>query len=299
MSPPHVVTRNAGPRWGFAFLRWAERTWPRWLLRPALKIGAAVALARMPFERAHSRAYLAVALGRPPTPGDLWRHFFAFTEFLLLLVRASGGAPLRCTLEPDHASAFNALVGSGRPALFGSFHFGSSDLLGYLLGAHGRRVSILRHKLGNSSDTDLLGQRFADHVSFLWVNDPANLLFELKAAIDAGESLALKCDRVDFSAKLEPFHFLGARRLFPFTIYHLAVLFDRPVVFCVALDGAAPDTLRVYSSPVFTPAPAAGRASNLSAARLHFQGVLRQLETLVQRYPFLWFNFIPLNPTAP
>lgn len=299
MNPAPTAPRNAGPNWGFAFLSWADRTWPRWLFRPALMAGTWVALARMPTERAHSRAYLSVVLGRPARLTEQWRHFFVFMEFFMLQVRASRGAALRCVLETENAAAFDALVRSGRPALFGSFHFGSSDLLGYLLGERGRRVSILRRKMGNSTDTRLLGQRFAEHVSFLWVNESTNVLFALKAALDAGESLALKCDRFEFSSKTEPFHFLGAQRLFPFTIYHLAVLFGRPVVFCVALPGAQRDDLRVTSSPVFTPDPAASRAENLRVAREHFQAVLAQLETLVRQYPMQWFNFVPLNPVVP
>jgi predicted LPLAT superfamily acyltransferase len=261
--------------------------------------GTWVGLAFMPAPRGHSRTYLSVVLGRPPTLIEQWRHFFAFTEILLLKLRAGRGAPVRCELETKNAAAFEALMSSGRPALFGTFHFGASDLLGYLLGARGRRVSILRLKMGNSADTRLLGERFGEHVSFLWINDPANLLFELKAALDAGESLALQCDRVEFSSKTEAFDFLGARRLFPFTIYHLAVLFDRPVVFCLAVPGERADKLRVFSSPVFTPDGAAGRRENLAVARGHFQTVLGQLEALVRQHPMLWFNFLPLNPAVP
>ena len=144
-----------------------------------------------------------------------------------------------------------------------------------------------------------MGERFGGQVSFLWINDPANLLFELKAAIEAGHSLALKCDRLEFSAKTEPFRFLGADRFFPFTIYHLAVLFVRPVVFCLAVPNGEKDGLNVMASPVFAPDPAASRLENLKAARVHFQGVLGQLETLVRQHPLLWFNFLPLNPEAP
>lgn len=294
-----AAPRNRGPNWSFAFLSWAERTWPRWAFRPALLTGTWLVLARLPAERAQSRAYLTVVLGRPPRLIELWRHFFAFAEFLLQLVRTSRGADVQCVLEKENAAEFEALLGSGRPALFGSFHFGSSDLLGYVLGGQGRRVSMLRRKMGNSEDTRLLGARFREHVSFVWVNDPANVLFDLKAALDAGESLALKCDRFEFSSKVEPFHFLGAQRLFPFTIYHLAVVFDRPVVFCVALPGVRPEELRVFASPIFSPDPALGRDSNLQAARVHFQAVMTQLETLVRRHPMQWFNFVPLNPAVP
>lgn len=299
MSAPATLPRNPGPSWGYAFLLWAERWWPRWFFRPILMAGTWVGLAFMPAQRAHSRAYLEIILGRPARLIEVWRHFFAFAVFLMLKLRAARGMAVRCTLEPGNAAAFTALVKSDRPAFFGSFHFGGSDLLGFLLCEFGRRVSIIRQRVGNSADTALLNERFSGQVSFLWVNDPASLIFDLKTAIEAGDSLALNCDRLEFSAKTEPFHFLGAARLFPFTIYHLAILFDRPVVFCIAVPGGDAGGLRVYATPVFTPEPAAGRAANTSTARRHFQAVLTQLEVLVRAHPFLWFNFRPLNPVAP
>ena len=290
--------RNPGPSWGYAFLLWAERWWPRWFFRPALMAGTWVGLAGMPAQRAHSRAYLTLVLGRPPRLIEVWRHFFAFAEFLIRKLRAGRGVKVQCLLAPENATEFEALVQSARPALFGTFHFGCSDLLGYLLGARGRQVVIIRQRVGNSGDTERLGARFGDKVSFLWINDPASLLFDLKAALEAGESLAMKCDRLEFSAKAEPFHFLGEDRLFPFTIYHLAVLFARPVVFCTAVPGAGADEMRVFASPVFAPDAAAGREANLRAARAHFQAVLGEWETMVRQHPLLWFNFIPLNPVA-
>lgn len=298
MSTTAQLPRNPGPSWGYGFLLWAERWWPRWFFRPVLMAGTWVGVATMPVQRAHSRAYLAVVLGRPATLVEVWRHFFAFADSLMLKLRAGRGVTVPCVLAAENETEFENLLASDRPALFGTFHFGGSDLLGYLLGARGRRVSIIRQKVGNSDDTEHLGRRFAGQVSFLWINDPANLLFDLKAAIEAGDSLALKCDRTEFSAKSESFHFLGALRLFPFTIYHLAVLFDRPVVFCTAVPATGSDGLHVFSSPVFTPDPTTSREANTSAARLHFQGVLDQLEILVRAHPFQWFNFRPLNPAT-
>ncbi len=299
MSTPAPLLRNPGPSWGYGFLLWAERWWPRWFFRPVLMAGTWVGLVFMPAQRAHSRAYLAVVLGRPPRLLEVWRHFFAFADSLMLKLRAGRGVPLPRTVAPENAEALEALITSGRPALFGSFHFGHSDLLGYMLSARGRPVSILRLRIGNATDTRLLGERFGDKVSFLWVNDPANLLFDLKAAIEGGASLALKCDRLEFSTRNEPFDFLGARRLFPFAIYNLALLFDRPVVFCWSVPDGTENGMLILSSPVFTPNPAADRLANKETARRHFQAVLTQLEGLVRQHPYLWFNFLPLNPEAP
>jgi predicted LPLAT superfamily acyltransferase len=289
-------TRNPGPDWGFRFLLQIERGLPDWIFRPALMLGTWVALAAMPVERGHSRAYLSVVFGRQPRLVEVWRHFFAFTEFLIRRLRVSRGAAATCMLDPPNAAEFEALLASGRPALFGTFHFGHSDLIGFLLGAHGRHVSMIRLRVGNSDDTRLLGRRFEKWVSFLWINDPLNVIFAVKAAIEAGNSLAMKCDRLEYSAKAEPFHFLGGRRLFPFTIYRVAILFELPVVFCLGVPGRAATETRVFASPVFAPDRTATREVNLEAARAHFQGVLALLETVIRQDPTLWFNFLPLNP---
>jgi predicted LPLAT superfamily acyltransferase len=261
--------------------------------------GTWIGLAAMPVQRAHSRAYLAIVLRRPAKLIEVWRHFFAFTEFLMLKLRAGSGLEVHGALEAENAAAFETLVQSAQPALFGTFHFGCSDLLGYLLGARGRKVSIVRLKVGNSDDTRLLGQRFAGNASFLWINSSDTALFDLKNALQAGDSLAMKCDRLEFSSKAETFHFLGADRLFPVTIYYLAILFQCPVVFCVAVSGGRDGEIRVFASSVFVPDAGRDRAENLQDAHRHFQGVLARLETLVRQHPALWFNFLPLNPAAP
>ena len=299
MTPPPDARRNPGPTWGYRFLLWAERWWPGWFFRPVLMAGTWVGLATMPAQRAHSREYLTLILGRPPTLVEQWRHFQAFTDFLMLKLRAGRGVEVTCTLEPENRVEFTALARSDRPALFGTFHFGWSDMLGYMLSDWNRKVSVLRTRVGNSDDTKLLGERFGEKgVSFLWVNDPANFLFELKDTLQGGASLALKCDRLDYSVRTEVFEFLGARRVFPFTIYFLSVLFDLPVTFCLGVPGVEPNTMRVIASPVFTPNPALSRKENLAAARVHFQAALRRLEAALRENPYLWFNFVPLNPVA-
>ncbi|HVS51604.1 MAG TPA: hypothetical protein VHD62_04555 [Opitutaceae bacterium] len=298
MNRPLHAARNPGPRWGYRFLLWAERWWPRGIFRPGVMLGTWIALPFMPAQRRHSRAYLAVVLGRRPTLLEVWRHFFAFADFLVLKLRVARGGGHRCVLDPESGAGFSAFIASEAPALFGTFHFGHSELLGFHLGRTARRpVTMIRLRVENSDDIAWLGRQFQEWISFVWVNEPADIPFALKDALEAGRSLALQCDRLEFAAKAEPFQFLGRARFFPFTIYHLAVLFRRPVVFCFGVP-LADGTTEVVASPVFTPA-AAERAANFAAARAHFQAVLVQLETLVRQHPTLWFNFLPLNRESP
>jgi len=297
VNAPAPEPRNPGPSWGYAFLRLADRVVPEALFRPLRAVGTFVALTRMPAQRRHSRAYLAVVLGRPPTWREVFRHFFAFEETLMVKLRVGNGRPHRTVYAPG-ADDFRHWIDHGGPVLLGTFHVGVSDLQGCQIGGyHAREIYVVRQRVGNSHDTDRLARQFGHHLHFLWVNEPGELLFALKAAAATPAAIALQCDRVEFAARTESFDFLGARRLFPFTIYHLAAIFGRPVLLSVGVpDG--PDRAVLHASPRFDPAPGESRAALLTRARAHFQGFLGEVEVLLRRDPYLWFNFTPLNPPA-
>ncbi len=135
-------------------------------------------------------------------------------------------------------------------------------------------------------------------MTFIWINDWSRLVLAMNDALRAGHSLAMQCDRPEYSSKLEGFEFFGARRMFPFTIYHLAIMHGLPVIFSYAVpDEADPEITVVHMPPMFHPQPDSGsRAENFAAAHAHFQTVLATVEPQLRRTPYLWFNFTPMNP---
>jgi predicted LPLAT superfamily acyltransferase len=295
LNRPTLRPRNPGPRWGYHCIACCQRLLPTPLFRAGLAIGAGIGLLVMPRQRRHSRAYWLALQGRPPSWRQLYRHFFAFAETLALKLNARhAAAPLLSFAELAQSNEFEALCASGQPALFGTFHVGSSDMMGCLLSRFGRRVSLIRIRMENSVDTEILELLFRDMVRFIWINQREDFVFSLKNAIEAGESIGLQCDRVEYGGRLEPYEFLGARRLFPSTIYHLAALFELPVVF--AFTGPIPRTgsIEIHTSPVFI--PRGDRQRILEDGHRHFQDVLHMLENHLRAHPQLWFNFLPLNP---
>lgn len=286
--------RNPGPSWGYRFLRACDRVVPEWIFRPLRMVGTWFAIAAMPAQRAHSRAYLETVTGRRARWRDIFRHFFAFQEFLMLRLRVASGRHHVGILAED-AYGFREYLASNSPALLGTFHVGHSDLTGFLLGPQEkRRVFMVRQRVGNSHDTELLGSRFGEWLQFIWVNEAENLLFALKDAIASGGSVALKCDRLEFSAKTNAFEFLGRRRKFPFTIYHLALIFDVPVVLSVGFPHGPGKTI-IYSSPLYVP-DVKNKPASLERAHTHFQDFLLFLESKLREMPEQWFNFLELNP---
>ena len=295
---PARPARTPGPGWGYRFLRLASRVVPEALFRPVRALGTWIALALMPRQRRHSRDYLRVVLGREPRLAEVFRHFFEFEEMLMLKLRVADGHPHRAVLAPD-AHDVRRFLDSTEDALIGTFHIGHSDLMGFLVARQERRhFTMVRLRVSNSHDVDQLARVAAPWLSFVWVNDGDNLLFALKDALATGGSLALKCDRLEFSSRAEPFRFLGARRLFPFTIYHLALIFGRPVLLCVGVPGESGESV-VHGTLRWRPDPALPRAENLARARAHFQGFLDLVESLLRRNPYWWFNYLALNPAAP
>jgi len=253
---------------------------------------------------------LTASVTAPRNPGPSWGYWFLrtadriFPEFVYRPMRAIGtlialaGMPEQRRHAPG-TDDFRAWMEGGGPMLLGTFHFGVSDLQGCLIGGQeDHQVYVVRQRVGNSHDTDKLAERFGGRLHFVWVNEPGELLFALKDAAAQPAAIALQCDRAEFSARAAAFDFLGARRLFPVAIYHLALIFNRPVLLSVGVpDHPAQATL--HASPRFDPIAGESREAALARAYGHFQSFLRQVEALLRRDPYLWFNFTALNPVVP
>jgi lauroyl/myristoyl acyltransferase len=178
------------------------------------------------------------------------------------------------------------LVRSGTQILYGSFHIGCSDLLGYTLSDGFCPVYMIRLKVGNSHDTERFA-RIYKGVTILWMNDPQSVLFGINKAIGEGASITMLCDRPEFSSKNEDFVFLGRKQKFPVTIYHLSAMYRLPVAFCFAIYNG--ERVETFAPKPFM--PEGGKREILKAGHEHFQQVLRDVETLLAEHPYHWFNF--------
>lgn len=296
---PQVVDRNPGPEFGYAYIGWQLRTMPRWFTDWTARLGTWIAYLTLARQRACSREYLALALGRSPTRREVWRHFHAYTEYILLRMAIGDGREPRVRFAAGHGDELRAWLKQGGAALYGTMHLGHSDLMGFFLGHLGGRLHMVRKQVGNSEDTERLARRFDRSVTVIWINDWSRLILAMNDALRAGCSLALQCDRPEYSSKLEAFDFFGARRMFPFTIYYLAIMHELPVVLSFAVpDEQDAELTVVHVLPMFHPSTELTRPENFAAAHRHFQGFLRQIEEQLRQTPFLWFNYTPMNPPA-
>lgn len=291
--------RNPGPPWGFKIIRFWDWILPQPLNRWIKEASGLVAMWVMPRQAKHSREYLREILGREPTFRERWKHFSTFAFYLCDRVKAAFRHPVPFRWYEGHGDAFTQLTRHDKsPILMGTFHVGYSDLMGFFTGVLGSRIHMLRLKVGNSEDTERLQRMAGDNLNIIWVNHMEDAIYSIKQVIQNGGSVGMQCDRIEYASRTEAFDFLGAKRLFPFTIYWISILFNTPVIFVIAARPDASGSTPVRTSTVFRPDPEADRKTRLQAAKLHFQEVIQLLETILSECPELWFNFEPLNPIA-
>lgn len=259
-------------------------------------IGTHIAFSLMPQRRRWSRQYLETVLDRPVSAVDIWRHFHAFTQTLLAKVRSGLGQRVDVVCEgADRQTADVLFVGA--PLIVGTFHVGASDLLGFSICTTGRRVRMVRMQVDNSADLDRLIKVHGDAVGIIWVNNTHEMLLSLRDALESDATVAIQCDRSEGVENGESFRFLGADRLFRVSIYRLARLFNRRVIFCVAVPDGSYRRFRVLAHPGFD-GSGLNNAEFRAAAHSHFQDALNWLESILREHPLQWFNFLPLNPVA-
>ncbi len=294
MKDPNPSVSNPGPSWGYKIIDCFEKYLPGPLFRLALGTGTAIGMACMPAQRRASSDYWLTLKGYRPGLRQQYSHFRSFMDGLVLKLRAGRYQfPKLRFSDEAHRDAFERLCASDKPALFGTFHVGHSDMMGCMLRDFDRSISMVRLKVRNSMDTDTMERVFGDTVKFLWVNQPEEVLFSLKEALQNGESIAMQCDRTEFSSRTCDLQFLGKKRTFPMTIYFLSYLFQCQVVFSYTGPLKRSGEIEVYTSPVFD--PCSSRQQHLKRAKEHYQDVIDSLQNHLHRYPDLWFNFIQLD----
>ncbi|QYY36227.1 hypothetical protein [Ruficoccus sp. ZRK36] len=286
--------RNPGPWGGYFFMYAFDRWLPGWLFEAMMQTGTFIAFCLMKKQRLYSRQYLELMMDRPVSWRDSFRHFRALADMLLVKLRAGRGESVPMEWADEDSRQRGSLILGSEPILVGTFHVGASDLLGFGLGQFNRPICMVRQRVRNSADIDRLMRQASSQVEIMWVNDPREVIFSLRDALEAGKTLALQCDRLEHTSKTAAFDFLGERRLFPVTIYRLAALYQRPVQFCLALPAAK--GYEVHACHPFVPSGKNHR-EDIRSGYEHFQEVLHWLEALLRQQPLQWFNFLPLNPS--
>jgi lauroyl/myristoyl acyltransferase len=294
---PHPATR--APRWywhpfnrvlAYRLAEELERLPRRWRLALARRV-AALALRRMPAERAAVRATLATVTGAAGARLDaLTRRVFQNFAVCFSDLVTTNRRPAERLLDYVSRVSESRVLEDPTGVVSVTAHVGNWEMAGRLLAGRTRRrthVVVAPEAVGG---LERWVRRDGDGVRFV-ARGPVGVGVELVAALRRGEVVALQGDRAIGTRGDVLIPFFGRPAPFPLGPFILARAAGVPVVsaFCLL----EPDDRYAIR---MAPPVSVERGGEVDAAR-QWVGVL---EEIVREHPTQWFNFFDVwNPFGP
>ncbi len=172
--------------------------------------------------------------------------------------------------------------------LIAGSHVGSMEMAGYMLGLKDKPINAVVYGGETASLQHHRASVLNDHgVKMIPVSEDLSHLFIIKAALEAGESVSMPCDRMLGSNKYVECDFLGAPARFPVGAFMLAAQLEKEVV---ALFNVKEGTsaYKVFVRPVEVEREGLGTRKVAEALARQY---VKELESVVRAYPRQWFNF--------
>lgn len=271
-------------------MTWISLTFGRRLGRVVLYGIAAYFLTFAPAARRASAAYLARALGRPPTLGERYRHILAFATTIHDRVYLLNDRFDLFNIEIVGRAAIDGAVAEGRGVLLIGAHLGSFEVIR----AVGREKTALPIAM-------LMYEENARKINAaLAAINPAatpdviplgcmESMLQARDRLDAGHLVGVLADRGLGDDATRACDFLGAPAPFPVGPFRMAAMLRRPVLLMAGLYLGG-NRYRIHFEPLadFSATDAAGRDAAIADAQRRYAA---RLEHFCRTAPYNWFNF--------
>jgi predicted LPLAT superfamily acyltransferase len=289
------------------FIRWVYRTFGRRATIAFLTPVVAYFFATGRTVRRASLDYLRTlwaapggreALGARPTLRHAFRHLHEFAEQVVDRMIVWSGDTEIIQVDYDGTEILHELSQQGRGAILLASHLGSCDLLRSVAERTGVTLNVLIF-MANAERINEFFERLHPGLKLRMI--PFELgsirpVFDMKAAIDRGEMVAVMSDRVweserDRSVSVT---FLGRRARFPLGPFLLQAVLGCPMVLTGCLR-TGPGRYRATAMP-FAPAGVVPRSDRRKYAEELAQRYAHALEQSCMVAPYQWFNFFEFWP---
>ncbi len=233
-------------------------------------------------------------LGAAPGWRQCLRHFMVFAQVILDKALAMTGRYRSENICFEGRQPLLDLIQSGRGAVVVTAHMGCIELCQCMAQQRpGLKLNILVHTK-HAQRFNRLMQRLAPDsgVQLLQVTDfDAAMAMALADKVSRGEFIAIAGDRVPVhESKIVRVPFLGHAAAFPCGPYVIAALLKCPLYFmgCIHEGRGYAVTFSLLAEQVLLP-----RGNRQQAFERYAHGFVQQVEQLLQRAPYDWFNFFP------
>ena len=192
-------------------------------------------------------------------------------------------------LEITGNEAFYKLLDEKKGFVIASSHVGNFELCGYLLKQNKKRINAL---VFGGETKEIMENRLKllnlNNISIIPVFGDMSHIFAVNDALSTGEVVSMPCDRIFGSAKSVTCDFLSGKADFPIGAFTLAAHFDVPVISIFVMKESV-SKYHVYVKPISL--NNVEKISKRDKSELLTREFVKELETIVRKYPVQWFNF--------
>lgn len=288
--PEWVVRPERSNRVMLQVMTWISLHLGRRIARGMLPLIAGYFLCSAPASRRASRAYLARALARRVTWGDLYRHFSTFAatvhdrvylvnrRFDLFEFEVHGEERLRDTLA------------EGKGLFLLGAHLGSFEVIRALGRKNpGLRVAMLMHEHNALKINSMLAAINPEATQDIIGLGHVDSMLQVHTRLNRGEIVGMLADRTLGDDVLHPVPLLGDTAYLPEGPFRMAALLQRPVLFMVGLYRGG-NRYAIHFEPLadFSTVDRSQRDQAVLAALVRYGALL---DHYCRAAPYNWFNF--------
>lgn len=219
---------------------------------------------------------------------NVYLNHFTFGQIILDRFAVYGGARFKIEIEGE-ATFLNKLEQSEGFIQLSS-HIGNFELAGYMFSQKKKQMSAL--VFGGETETVMQNRQriFQDmNINLIVVGTDMSHIYAINSALDEGGIISMSGDRIFGSQKGVTCDFFGKKAEFPMGPYILAVSKDVPVISIFVMKDSI-YKYHIYVHEVNLPKDKEIKGNRNKAAFLA-QEFVRQLESMVRKYPHQWFNY--------
>ncbi|HEY2782885.1 MAG TPA: hypothetical protein VGI90_19040 [Steroidobacteraceae bacterium] len=243
-----------------------------------------------PSARRHSRNYLSLALGRPPTARDRFLQILSFATTIHDRVYLINGQFDKFNISVQGEDIVLAHEPKGRGAMLLGAHMGSFEVMHSLSRRqHGLSVAMAMYEENARKISGILAAINPDWIADIVPLGQIDAMLNIAERLDHGAYVGVLADRTLGAEPAQPVTFLGRRAYLPTGPMRAAAILRCPVFFMVGLYRGG-NSYHVAFEKVadFSAAGIGGREFAVRAAIERYAAVLEQY---CRSDPYNWFNF--------
>jgi len=224
-----------------------------------------------------------------------WRAFwntfanhFIFAQIVVDKFAAIAGKINNFTIEVDGYDHIKELFEKKKGFIIASSHIGNFELGGYVFQQNRGELYALAY--GGESEEYRKKREAAlkrANLNLISIQEDLSHLFQLKQALEQGNTVIIQCDRIYGSNKNLKIKFMGHDAWFPSGPFRLATQFDVPVIVLFIMK----ENLTKYKAFIIPLSKYEKEKNNIKQTEIYTESFAKSCEKILNKYPRQWFNF--------